>query len=71
MTNGDHALSPNQPLTPGPGVRPMEPDERFVRANGVDLCVQTFGDIADPPPSSSSWEGHPRWTGGRKGSASD
>lgn len=24
-------------------------DEQFVRANGVDLCVQTFGDPADPP----------------------
>ena len=49
MTNGDHAQAPEQPPTPGPGVRPMEPNERIVRANGVDLCVQTFGDIADPP----------------------
>jgi hypothetical protein len=22
--------------------------ERMVRANGVDLCVETFGDSADP-----------------------
>jgi pimeloyl-ACP methyl ester carboxylesterase len=27
----------------------MEPNERIVRANGVDLCVQTFGNRADPP----------------------
>jgi pimeloyl-ACP methyl ester carboxylesterase len=27
----------------------MEPNERIIRANGVDLCVQTFGDRADPP----------------------
>jgi len=47
MTNSDHA--PEQPPTPGPEVRPMEPNERIIRANGVDLCVQTFGEIADPP----------------------
>jgi pimeloyl-ACP methyl ester carboxylesterase len=49
MTNSDHAQAPEQPPTPGPEVRPMEPNERIIRANGVDLCVQTFGDIADPP----------------------
>jgi len=49
MTNSDHAQAPEQPLTPGPEIRPMEPNERIVRANGVDLCVQTFGDRADPP----------------------
>jgi pimeloyl-ACP methyl ester carboxylesterase len=27
----------------------MTNGERIVRANGVDLCVQTFGDSADPP----------------------
>ena len=59
MTNSDHAQVPEQPPTPGPEVRHMEPNERIIRANGVDLCVQAFGDIADPP-SSSSWEGHPR-----------
>jgi len=26
----------------------MEPNERIIRANGVDLCVQTFGNSADP-----------------------
>ena len=66
MTNGDHAQAPEQPPILGPGVRPMEPNERIVRANGVDLCVQTFGDIADPPillimggASSMDW-----WEGG-------
>jgi hypothetical protein len=23
--------------------------ERIVRANGVDLCLETFGDPTDPP----------------------
>ena len=27
----------------------MESNEKTVRANGVSLCVQTFGDSADPP----------------------
>jgi pimeloyl-ACP methyl ester carboxylesterase len=27
----------------------MESNEKIVRANGVDLCVETFGDPADPP----------------------
>ena len=49
MTNSDHAQAPEQAPTPGPEVRPMEPNERIIRANGVDLCVQAFGDIADPP----------------------
>ena len=49
MTNSDHAKAPEQPPTSGPEVRPMEPNERIIRANGVDLCVGTFGDIADPP----------------------
>ncbi|MGH3146239.1 MAG: GNAT family N-acetyltransferase, partial [Rubrobacter sp.] len=29
-------------------VRPTKSDEQIVRANGVDLCVQTFGDRTDP-----------------------
>src|ERR671915_68090 len=49
MTNSDNAQAPGQPPAPGPEIRPMEPNERIIRANGVDLCVQTFGDIADPP----------------------
>ena len=49
MTNGDNAQAPEQPPTPGPEIRPMESNERIIRANGVDLCVQTFGDGADPP----------------------
>src|SRR5215204_5304373 len=69
MTSGDNGQAPEQPPTPGLEIQPMEPNERIIRANGVHLCVQTFGDRADPP-SSSSWEGHPRWTGGRTASAS-
>jgi hypothetical protein len=57
MTNSDNGQTPEQTPTPGTELRPMEPNERIIRANGVDLCVQTFGDRADPPPSSSSWEG--------------
>jgi len=49
MTNGDNGQAPEQPPTPGPEIRPMESNERIIRANGVDLCVQTFGDRADPP----------------------
>src|ERR671914_3059851 len=49
MTNSDNAHVPEQPPMPGPEIRPMEANERIVRANGVDLCVQTFGDSADPP----------------------
>src|SRR5918998_2899224 len=49
MTNSDNGQAPEQPPTPGPEIRPMEPNERIVRANGVDLCVQTFGDSLDPP----------------------
>jgi pimeloyl-ACP methyl ester carboxylesterase len=49
MTNSDNGQAPEQPPTPGPEIRPMEPNERVIRANGVDLCLQTFGDRADPP----------------------
>ena len=31
----------------GPEVRPTEPNEKIVRTNGVDLCVETFGAPAD------------------------
>src|ERR687893_1108969 len=48
MTNSDNAQAPGQPPAPGPEIRPMQPNERIIRANGVDLCVQTFGDKADP-----------------------
>jgi len=33
---------------PGPELWSMEPNERIIRANGVDLCVQTFDNSADP-----------------------
>ncbi|MDQ3792898.1 MAG: alpha/beta fold hydrolase, partial [Actinomycetota bacterium] len=49
MTNGDDAQASEQPPTPGPEIRSMAANERIIRANGVDLCVQTFGDRADPP----------------------
>ncbi len=49
MTNTDNGKAPEQPPTPGPEIRPMEHNERIIRANGVDLGVQTFGDRADPP----------------------
>ena len=41
MTNTDNGQAPE--------IRPVEPNERIIRANEVDLCVQTFGDRADPP----------------------
>jgi len=49
MTNTDNGQAPEQPPTPGPEIRPTEQGERIIRANGVDLCVQTFGDRSDPP----------------------
>jgi pimeloyl-ACP methyl ester carboxylesterase len=49
MTNTDNGHAPEQPPTPDPEIRPMEPNERIIRANEVDLCVQTFGDRVDPP----------------------
>jgi pimeloyl-ACP methyl ester carboxylesterase len=49
MTNSDNGQAPEQLPTPGPEIRPMAANERIIRANGVDLCVQTFGDRADPP----------------------
>ena len=49
MTNSDNGQAPEQPPTPGPEIRHMEPNERIIRANGVDLGVQTFGGSADSP----------------------
>src|SRR5919107_4223844 len=49
ITSGDNGQAPEQLPTPGLEVRPMEPNERIIRANGVYLCLQTFGDRADPP----------------------
>ena len=49
MTNSDNGQAPEQLPTPRPELRPMAANERIIRANGVDLCVQTFGDRADPP----------------------
>src|SRR5919106_6477862 len=48
MTNSDDVQASEQPAPPGTEVRPMATNERIIRANGVDLCVQTFGDRADP-----------------------
>ena len=49
MTSGDNGQAPEQPPAPGLEIRPMEPNERIIRANGVDLCLQTFGDRVEPP----------------------
>ena len=50
VTNSDNGQAPERPPTPaGPDILPMEQGERIIRANGVDLCVQTFGDRAEPP----------------------
>src|SRR3712207_3274494 len=49
MTNSDNGQAPGRPSTPAPEIRPMEQGERIIRANGVDLCAQAFGDRADPP----------------------
>ena len=38
-----------RPPTPDSEVRLAGSGERIVRANGVDICVETFGDPADPP----------------------
>jgi pimeloyl-ACP methyl ester carboxylesterase len=38
-----------EPPTPSPEVRLVGTDERIVRANEVDICIQTFGDQTDPP----------------------
>jgi pimeloyl-ACP methyl ester carboxylesterase len=38
-----------RPPTPDSEVRLAGSGERIVRTNGVDICVETFGDPADPP----------------------
>jgi pimeloyl-ACP methyl ester carboxylesterase len=38
----------DRPPAPGPERRPERTSERIVRANGVELCVETFGKPADP-----------------------
>lgn len=38
-----------RPIPRLPEVRATEFDEKIVRANGLDLCVETFGDPADLP----------------------
>lgn len=45
MTESDK----ERPSTPGPHVQVTGSAEKIVRANGVDLCVDTFGDPVDPP----------------------
>src|ERR671919_2169314 len=49
MTNSDDVQASEQPAPPGTEIRPMAANERIIRTNGVDLCVQTFGDRAAPP----------------------
>ena len=44
MTKGDK----EEPPTPGPQVQSGESNDKIIRANGVDLCVETFGDPANP-----------------------
>lgn len=44
MTTSDR----ERQLAQHPDGRPSESNERIVRANGVDLCVETFGDSTDP-----------------------
>lgn len=38
-----------QPTTSHSEVEPAKSSEKIVRANGVNLCVQTFGDPTNPP----------------------
>jgi pimeloyl-ACP methyl ester carboxylesterase len=51
MTTSDNAQAPAPsvpgPSVPAPEVQPGEANDRIVQANGVDLCVETFGDPAD------------------------
>jgi pimeloyl-ACP methyl ester carboxylesterase len=60
--DSDDARAPEQLPTPSSEVRPVAAGGRIVRANGVDLCAETFGDPADPAillvgNSMLSWEG--------------
>ncbi len=48
-------------MSPDSEIRPVETNERIVHANGVDLCVETFGDRGGPAillagASMLSWE---------------
>ncbi len=45
MTDSDG----ERPSTLGPEIQATGSAEKIVRANGVALCVETFGDPADPP----------------------
>ena len=59
--NSDDTRVPEQLPTPDTEVRPVAAGGRIVRANGADLCVDTFGDSADPAillvgNSMLSWE---------------
>ena len=59
--NSDDTRVPEQLPTPDTEVRPVAAGGRIVRANGVDLCAETFGDPADPAillvgNSMLSWE---------------
>jgi hypothetical protein len=49
MTSAHNGQPPEQIPTPPPEIRSMEPNERIIRANGVQLCLQTFGHRAHPP----------------------
>src|SRR5829696_7714650 len=55
MTNTDNGQAPEQPPTLGPEIRPMEPNERIIWANEVDLCVQTFGRSVSYEPGSAPY----------------
>ena len=68
-TSGDDAQTAEQPPTPGPEIQPVKSNERIVPANGVELCVQTFGDPADSPILLIAGAVC-SWTGRRKASAS-
>jgi pimeloyl-ACP methyl ester carboxylesterase len=48
MTNRDHPRPPDRADAFAPGPGSLRPNERIVQANGVNLCVETFGDPADP-----------------------
>jgi len=59
--NSDGTQVPERLPTPDTEVRPVAAGGRIVRANGADLCVETFGDSADPAillvgNSMLSWE---------------
>lgn len=47
MADSDTDRAAERPNAPRPAV-PGAPNERIVHANGVDLCVETFGDPAAP-----------------------